>query len=337
MELLDLKTEITHKINIIREYLPFEDDYIKLFNVNLVANKMIDQLTKRSLNDFSDEIITKILLFIDLKNLYFIKNVCKKWKTIIENYLNKYLYYKINVRTRTIRILTCCGITIYNSKMIESKNKFYENFKIIYENNEIKEIKIKNINLRIIETVSNFKIDNITLDLVRISDHKEYINKLIRCVNYINNISCKPKISIKLDTRQCYRSLPVEVSSFIESIEFSENEFDKNYELESIFKCFYNLKIIILNKYIIKHIFDTNYKFNKEYILHFNIGCLYNEEYIEYIHYILKNNKHIKNIIIDSIYKNIFEKKKDINVNINYTNLFISHNCLINKKYKPKT
>lgn len=212
--------------------------------------------------------------------------------------------------------------------MIDSKNKFYENFKIIYENNGIKEIKIKNINLKIIKTVSSFKIDNITFDLVYISDRKEYRNNLIRCVNYINNISRKPKISIRLDTRKYYRSLPVEVSSFIESIEFSENEIDKNYKLDFIFKCFYNLKIIILNKYIIEHLFNTNYKFNKDYILHFNIGCLYDEEYINWIHYILKNNKHIKNIIIDSTYKNIFEKKKDINVNINYTDLFISQKII---------
>lgn len=61
-----------------------EDDYIKLFNINLTVNKMMNIISKRSLNNFSNEIITKILLFIDIKDLYFIKNVCKKWKSIIK-------------------------------------------------------------------------------------------------------------------------------------------------------------------------------------------------------------------------------------------------------------
>ena len=48
MELLDLKTEITHKINIIREYLPFEDDYIKLFNVNKSLFSYLENLSLQS-------------------------------------------------------------------------------------------------------------------------------------------------------------------------------------------------------------------------------------------------------------------------------------------------
>lgn len=90
-----LHDEIIKNLELIKELIINEDNDILLNNINLTLKKEISRIKKKNNNLLPIEIMKRIFLNLDIKELYNLKTVYKYWTPIIDNVIEEKIVYSI--------------------------------------------------------------------------------------------------------------------------------------------------------------------------------------------------------------------------------------------------
>lgn len=311
-----------------------KDYNLDIENIYSKCNELCKKLGFIKINYFnklSFELKQKIFSYIRFYELYLLRIVCKEFKYIIDNYINDRSKIRIIRRYGSLYISLLVNkdknfykdsssqVSLFILKDFYDFNIFYKEFEKFYNNNNTKVISLNYCDMHILKILKKYPPKVLYIDIVGGYTKTDSIHEYFKYIknNIPSNICLKTyDYNHYIDGYSGYEK---KNNYIFKTLDLSAPKPISYINLDELFNSFYNINNIVFNRYSINYFYSEKYKFKKEYIIYFtSISEDEVENYLNKIIYILENNKIIKNIFIDKVFRNKLEELEFLEINIKY-------------------